>query len=147
MQFEIGEVYKLSHVFLILQSVGLLCSAVLRLSYLPCPALLLLLPQLLLLLQRELRQLHGGLGAGLGSLHELGHNVDGDGEDDGGVVLGGDAVQGLQISQLEHKHYRSCNLLQIYTKASPIIAPLTVPLVQIWEGKAFYNNNIKHQSI
>ena len=85
--------------------------------------------------------------ADLNAAHHGGDHVDGDGEDDGGVVLGGDAVQGLQISQLEHKHYRSCNLLQIYTKASPIIAPLTVPLVQIWEGKAFYNNNIKHQSI
>ena len=33
--------------------------------------------------------------------HEGGHDVDGDGEDDGAVVLGGDAVQGLEIPQLE----------------------------------------------
>ena len=33
-------------------------------------------------------------------MHELRHDVDGDREDDGGVVLRGDAVQGLEISQL-----------------------------------------------
>ena len=32
--------------------------------------------------------------------HQLGHHVDGDGEDDGAVVLSRDAVQGLQISHL-----------------------------------------------
>ena len=32
--------------------------------------------------------------------HECGHDVDGDGEDDGAVVLGGDAVQGLEVPQL-----------------------------------------------
>ena len=32
--------------------------------------------------------------------HQLGDDVDGDGEDDGAVVLGGDAVQGLQVPQL-----------------------------------------------
>ena len=36
-------------------------------------------------------------------LHNLGHDVDGDGEHDGGVVLGGDAVQGLQIPELQHE--------------------------------------------
>ena len=41
----------------------------------------------------------GGLGRARG-LHELRHDVDGDREDDGGVVLRGDAVQGLEISQL-----------------------------------------------
>ena len=33
-------------------------------------------------------------------LHEVGHDVDGDGEDDRAVVLGRDAVQGLQVPQL-----------------------------------------------
>ena len=33
--------------------------------------------------------------------HEGGHDVDGDGEDDGAVVLGGDAVQRLQIAELQ----------------------------------------------
>ena len=33
-------------------------------------------------------------------LHEVGHDVDGDGEDDGAVVLGRDAVQGLEVPQL-----------------------------------------------
>ena len=32
--------------------------------------------------------------------HEVGDDVDGDGEDDGGVVLGRDAVQRLQVPQL-----------------------------------------------
>ena len=31
-------------------------------------------------------------------VHELGHDVDGDGEDDGAVVLSRDAVECLQIS-------------------------------------------------
>ena len=31
----------------------------------------------------------------LGHIHEVGDDVNGDREDDGGVVLGGDAVQGL----------------------------------------------------
>ena len=34
-------------------------------------------------------------------LDNLGHDVDGDGEDDGGVVLGGDTVQGLQVPELQ----------------------------------------------
>ena len=34
-------------------------------------------------------------------LHEVGHDVYGDGEDDRAVVLGGDAVQGLEVPQLE----------------------------------------------
>ena len=34
-------------------------------------------------------------------MHELRHDVDGDREDDGGVVLRGDAVQGLEIPQLK----------------------------------------------
>ena len=33
-------------------------------------------------------------------LNEVGHDVDGDGEDDGAVVLGRDAVEGLQVAQL-----------------------------------------------
>ena len=33
--------------------------------------------------------------------HEAVDDVDGDREDDGGVVLGGDAVQGLEIPQLK----------------------------------------------
>ena len=33
-------------------------------------------------------------------LHEVGHDVYGDGEDDRAVVLGRDAVQGLQVPQL-----------------------------------------------
>ena len=37
----------------------------------------------------------------LGEGHEVGHDVDGDREDDGGVVLGRDAVQGLEIPQLK----------------------------------------------
>ena len=32
--------------------------------------------------------------------HEVGHNVNGDGEDDGAVVLCCDAVESLEISQL-----------------------------------------------
>ena len=42
----------------------------------------------------------GGRGRARG-LHELRHDVDGDREDDGGVVLRGDAVQGLEIPQLK----------------------------------------------
>ena len=34
-------------------------------------------------------------------LDNLGHDVYGDGEHDGGVVLGGDAVQGLQVPELQ----------------------------------------------
>ena len=33
--------------------------------------------------------------------HHLGNDVDGDGEDDCTVVLRGDAVQGLEVPQLE----------------------------------------------
>ena len=33
--------------------------------------------------------------------HDAGQNVDGDREDDGGVVLRRDAVQGLEIPQLK----------------------------------------------
>ena len=33
-------------------------------------------------------------------LHETLHQVDGQGEDDGGVLLGGDGVQRLQVTQL-----------------------------------------------
>ena len=35
--------------------------------------------------------------------HDAGQNVDGDREDDGGVVLGGDAVEGLQVAQLQRR--------------------------------------------
>ena len=34
------------------------------------------------------------------AVHEVGHNVNGDGEDDGAVVLCCDAVESLEISQL-----------------------------------------------
>ena len=34
-------------------------------------------------------------------LHEAPQQFDGQGEDDGGVLLGGDGVEGLQVSQLE----------------------------------------------
>ena len=55
-------------------------------------------------------------GAGrLAGPDEVVHDVHGHGEDDGGVVLGGDAVQGLQVAELAKKgrrlfnHYhRSC---------------------------------------
>ena len=33
--------------------------------------------------------------------HEVRDDVDGDGEDDGAVVLGGDTVEGLEVSQLK----------------------------------------------
>ena len=33
--------------------------------------------------------------------HEVRHDVNGQGEDDGGVPLGRDAVQGLQVAQLQ----------------------------------------------
>ena len=33
-------------------------------------------------------------------LHKVGENVDGNREDDGAVVLGGDTIQSLQVSQL-----------------------------------------------
>ena len=36
-----------------------------------------------------------------GNIHKVGDDVDGDREDDGGVVLGGDTVQGLEIPQLK----------------------------------------------
>ena len=39
--------------------------------------------------------------------HELGDDVDWHGEDDCAVVLGGDAVQRLQVSQLEKITYES----------------------------------------
>ena len=38
-------------------------------------------------------------------LHEVGHDVDRDWENDGAVVLRGDAVQRLQIPQLEKSYY------------------------------------------
>ena len=38
-----------------------------------------------------------------GNIHEVGDDVDGDREDDGGVVLGRDAVQGLQIPELQQE--------------------------------------------
>ena len=37
----------------------------------------------------------------LSVVDQMRHDVDGDGEDDGAVVLGRDAVQGLQVPQLE----------------------------------------------
>ena len=41
-----------------------------------------------------------GRGGGGGRGQEGGHDLDGEREDDGGVVLGGDAAQGLQVAQL-----------------------------------------------
>ena len=41
-----------------------------------------------------------GRGGGGGCGQEGGHDLDGEREDDGGVVLGGDAAQGLQVAQL-----------------------------------------------
>ena len=35
--------------------------------------------------------------------HEMSHNVDRDWEDDGAVVLGRNAVQGLQIAELSRR--------------------------------------------
>ena len=44
----------------------------------------------------------GAVGRGGGAApHQLVHHVYGHGEDDGAVVLGGDAVQGLQVPQLD----------------------------------------------
>ena len=40
------------------------------------------------------------LGPLLAVRHEFGQRVDGYREDDGGVVLRGDAIQGLQVAQL-----------------------------------------------
>ena len=34
-------------------------------------------------------------------VHEAAHDVDGDGEDDSGVVLCGDAVEGLEVAELQ----------------------------------------------
>ena len=39
----------------------------------------------------------------LGNVHKVGDDVNGDWEDDGGVMLGADAVQGLQIPELEQE--------------------------------------------
>ena len=39
----------------------------------------------------------------VGFLQEVVHDVHGHGEDDGGVVLGSDAVQGLQVAELKKK--------------------------------------------
>ena len=44
----------------------------------------------------------GAVGRGGGAApHQLVHHVYGHGEDDGAVVLGGDAVEGLQVPQLD----------------------------------------------
>ena len=40
--------------------------------------------------------------------HEPVHHLDGQGEDDGGVLLGADAVQGLQIPATKKKKIQSC---------------------------------------
>ena len=45
---------------------------------------------------------HARAGTHLLASHHCGDHVDRYGEDDGAVVLGGDAVEGLQVSQLEH---------------------------------------------
>ena len=39
----------------------------------------------------------------LGNVHEVGDDVNGDWEDDGGVMLGANAVQSLQIPELEQE--------------------------------------------
>ena len=65
---------------------------------------LLELHELLILLSRAATNV-GGVG-GLTLLlvvHEVGHDVYWYGEYDGAVVLGGDTIQGLQISQLKQE--------------------------------------------
>ena len=42
--------------------------------------------------------------------HDAGQNVDGDREDDGAVLLGGDAVEGLQVAQLQRPGARRDHL-------------------------------------
>lgn len=39
--------------------------------------------------------------SGGGNLHEAGHDVNGHGEDNCAIVLGGDPIQGLQIPELQ----------------------------------------------
>ena len=52
-------------------------------------------------------------GAGrLAGPDEVVHDVHGHGEDDGGVVLGGDAVQGLQVAELAKKE-GGCSIIII----------------------------------
>ena len=59
-------------------------------------------------------------GFGGWELHELAHDVDGDGEDDGAVVLRRDAVEGLQVSQLWVDGVRSAGCYGVF--ASTYIA-------------------------
>ena len=67
-----------------------------------CLVLLLILKKLLVLLLLLLGvQTAPVLIILLGIVHEVGDDVDGDREDDGGVVLGRDAVQCLQIPELK----------------------------------------------
>ena len=67
-----------------------------------CLVLLLILEKLLVLLLLLLGvQTAPVLIILLGIVHEVGDDVDRDREDDGGVVLGRDAIQGLQIPELE----------------------------------------------
>ena len=40
----------------------------------------------------------------LGIIHKVGDDVDGDREDDGGVMLGRNAVKGLQIPELQQEN-------------------------------------------
>ena len=69
-----------------------------------CLVLLLILKKLLVLLLLLLGvQTAPVLIILLGIVHEVGDNVDRDREDDGGVVLGRDAIQGLQIPELEQE--------------------------------------------
>ena len=69
-----------------------------------CLVLLLILKKLLVLLLLLLGiQTAHLLSIRLGIIHEVGDDVDGDWEDDGGVVLGRDAVQGLQIPELKQE--------------------------------------------
>ena len=68
--------------------------------------LLLELHELLILLRRASAHLGGGgrLARRLvAHVHEVGHDVYGDWEYDGAVVLSGDTVQSLEISQLKQR--------------------------------------------
>ena len=69
-----------------------------------CLVLLLILQKLLVLLLLLLGiQTAPILIILLGIIHEVGDNVDGDREDDGGVVLGRNTVKGLQIPELQQE--------------------------------------------
>ncbi len=48
------------------------------------------------------------------SPHEVGHDVDGEREDDGGVLLRGDARQGLEIAELGQYFCYFCTIVLLY---------------------------------